>query len=850
MLLDKLDPKRVAYIMHGVFGSNTRLLFEFFSKSQKLLISTGMKLDTIPKDGKKAISLFTNMPEKATLIAHDWIYKHYKNLEAHSVEEVIGSFLLNEYDVKSIETSEQNTAYCIFILIDLLSKEPNDKIVNFMKTGIIDIFPSEVEKIAPIPSIKNEEEKLSVILPKLLSVINNIANEDFSVIKDVELVSLLGLVDINSYEVVKRKFLERVKELGMQSTVYEEYINHIENKFPQFVDTKIDFQIPNKLNSLKDFEATDYQIFGVISNVIESSGTIFIEILSLLKNGVFYELSHEDRKSLFPTRGSIIWLSRGHKRILSENEYGIFSIKLDETRDNIKSKYAVEKLIDQVFPVSLCELPLGNIGNIRSWLASHEHYLATTNSYVLIDKKTLIKPSLSSRSTIDFEKPMDSFNNVKIFMTDKAYYISEVGYSNLRVDFSPADKYFKVLLKSGLAEKNNLSRDFVSKLIDDFNAVKNGQNSENINEIITTLDEVLAKDSIFTELISQLSGSEKVQQAINLRIEQEVIARTSNSDRLKTEITQLEARKINLEKTIVKEEEQQKKLRLGLSADIKSTFEKSIQDGRKILSEVALFEAIISPNQSKSENISSIKTSAIIANEQKYYSLKVFKKVDGSPMEDLRKLRFITTHISHLFDALNDAMLIGLTPAFTGNASRIFADAFINTLSVDSVLEFSIGPGTTSIPELLDKKYLIDQSKCFLLKNFDISPISLYGHVLSDLCYQKFLSGTAVDAPIVVLTFEDSGLGLEYPLALKSSLVIVDTDQITFQDDDIDLDDLQEKINEMDSIDFLTKKTLSNLIRSLKVSEIIDETDRFKRLCRFLSKSYFNHFVMNISSSL
>ena len=50
------------------------------------------------------------------------------------------------------------------------------------------------------------------------------------------------------------------------------------------------------------------------------------------------------------------------------------------------------------------------------------------------------------------------------------------------------------------------------------------------------------------------------------------------------------------------------------------------------------------------------------------------------------------------------------------------------------------------------------------------------------------------------MTFEDSGLGLDYPDALKSSLVIVDTDQIEFENFKLNLDDFRCLVEENEAI--------------------------------------------------
>ena len=261
------------------------------------------------------------------------------------------------------------------------------------------------------------------------------------------------------------------------------------------------------------------------------------------------------------------------------------------------------------------------------------------------------------------------------------------------------------------------------------------------------------------------------------------------------------------------------------------------------MSEIALFQAFIPPHQISEPNIfgSSLQSTNFYKGS---YSLAITPPKIDSLEDQFRSLRLRTSQIVRLFEAIKDACALGLTPAFKGCGSRIFATSFVNSYSVESVVDINISPGATSIPELLDSKMLLDSSKIFLIKNFDISPISLYGHVLVDLCYKKFLAGTTESGITAFFTFEDSGLGLNYPQSLDFSFVIIDTDSLEFEDEIIDLDGFQEFIKDGGAVDDSAKKALFNVIRSIKTFEGIDQPQRFAKLCGFMRKTYFNRFII------
>ena len=852
MIFTKFNVARVEYLIKGILLANPTVLIDFFTKNKKILMLNGTKLDAIPKDIVKLVDFFIKLPEKSKSVAYSYFSVKYRGAETCSVEEAITAFLFNEYDIENVDP-KKNIIYCWCLLIDLLSEHPNEQLLKYMSTEI-----AASSSNTQINSSEVEPQIDYGMLSKLISFVKNPTSVNLSEISDYELITLLGVVDQSIFEDLKQELLKRANNSNVLKDQYEPYINFVDTRFPKVIKSNIKLKKATKFSNIYGIDPESYVYFGFVSKIIEETGTLFIDPLLLINNDDdFIELSIDDRKNLFPDRSNIMWLSKGHKRVLSENQLGLFNITLKPNwnLNNKGSKYIVEKLISQVFPVYRCKCSSTEPQRLRSWLVSNQYNLALTHSYVLLDEKILIKPLpilIAGNWVIDFDKPIPIYKNATIFKSDGKYYVYESGSSDTFLDLSSSDKYFKELIKKGCINKTKLTDVEVSNLIQEFNAVKNGENAQKITEIIDTLEQVLIKDNIFSELIEELSKSEKIQSGINDKVEKVVAERAAITANLKSEVEQLQARKSNLAKEIKKEEDQQKKIKLSLSSDIKSIFDKGVEDGKKVLAEVALFQAIIGSN-TKFDNFNGelsdlkprhITDSNTFAIEQKYYRLKSFKPDHSSKLQDdFKAMRFQFFKIKRLFEGLIDACRIGLTPAFIGSYARLFANAFVNSLSVDQIDEFTIGPGTIFIPEISDGSILKNNNICILLKNFDISPMSLYGHEVIDLCLRKFLSGEFNLGPTVVLTFEDSGLGLDYPDALKSSLVIVDTDQIEFENFKLNLDDFRCLVEENEAIGLREKKQLFNVIRSLKVFEGIDDIDRLDLLCGFLQKSYFDRYI-------
>lgn len=840
MIFKHLNPIRIRYVISK--GVPFSVLIEFFNKNQKRLIPSGMKLDSIPKDPVKALNIFVGMSDKAASIAYEWFSKRFSDVHACTAEEAISAFLLDENDIKEIDTPEKISEYCQFILLNLLSRDPNEKLVSFMKTPIPKSNASTSGAVQEAGDI--ELQDIGNIIPGTIAFAKSYNKEKLESLTDSELIALIPITDRNYLSDIKDELKIRVSSEELHKEAFQEYISLIERYLP--VEVKADILIKNSITFDSDeFVPTDYQVLGVVTNLVEASRTVFIRVLGLLKNGVLHNLTNEQRRSLFPEHGDIIWLSRGHRKVLDKNEFGLFKIDLDEAWGGKGARYFVKELQTQVFPVSLCEHSLRELSSVEYWLSINEFHLSSTGSYVLLSDNTLVKPNFTGNSMLDFEKPMDLYRSAEIYILEGNYYSLELGTSTSRVDFSSPETYFKKLIKSGLGDKLNLSREAQGILVDEFIAIKSGQNSHKIEEIITALDELLAKQTLFSELVDELERSPKVQQAISDGIEKVVAEKTSQADALRNQIKQLEDKKVSLEKVTSREEEQIKKLRQGLSRDIKLSFEKAIQDGRKTLSEIALFQAIMHPQSSSTDN-SVGSTSVVLNTPSRNYTLAMYAPSKISFEDQFRPLRFRTSQVVRLFETLADVYLLGLTPTFIGSGARIFADSFANSFAVDFIIDINIGPGAISVPELLDQKILVDRSRMYLVKNFDISPISLYGYSLVDLCYRKFLAGTPELGVNAILIFEDSGLGLSYPQSLNSSIVIIDVDTIEFMDEAIDLDGFQESIRDGGARDEPSKRALFNIIRSLKAFEGIDDAARFARLCGFLKQAYLKRFIADI----
>jgi hypothetical protein len=186
-------------------------------------------------------------------------------------------------------------------------------------------------------------------------------------------------------------------------------------------------------------------------------------------------------------------------------------------------------------------------------------------------------------------------------------------------------------------------------------------------------------------------------------------------------------------------------------------------------------------------------------------------------------------------------MTIGLKGGASGVLARLIAESLTNNPH-NSFLEIKMQPGVSHVNELISDEILKNNNTVFLIKNFDIAPISVYGHDMVDVCYLRALDVNVALYPQLILTYEDSGLGLDFPKALEKSMITIDLDNPEYEDNGLDLDDFLESLVAVDS-DSSEKYFITKLIEKIRKVKPTIEGDRLSSLLGLLNHFYLKNLL-------
>lgn len=841
MTFKNLDSDRLYFIV--INSVPPELLLDFYRRNDKRLILQGVKVSSLPKNAKTAAKIFITLPDKAIPVAREWFSKKFESEPKVDLSEIIDKFLAYEsVDDKNTDSNEmQNFSRNIFL--DLLSENPDQGVVKFMSSKIklgaesILLTPTSIDLISPASEVTMER-----LISKITPYLDTFKNDKLSDLTDSELLAVMAISSGEAFSLLANEFHARVGKSNLTSDTHEAILNALRvKKDNNDVIPSIKLIDSRVASDLSSFDPEDVKFLGVVKNIVESSNTRFIRVLAVISGENCYGLNETQRKELLPESGDVIWLGRGHKKVLGLNQFGIFTVKSEDNsskRGSNDTQFSLDELIHQVYPVVLLEASVKENTKIKYLMEAQAEHIASKPAYVLIGNEGVLKPHLSTNA-IDFNEPMELFHQASILKIDNQLYTYQLGISDRKMDFSSSESYLKKLLRSDLLDKNNILKDQAQNLIDELRLINSGDNAEKVADLILDLNNVLEKKEFVDEIVMLLKGNAEIQKAVQERIDILVSEKIASEKTVRSEILELENKKLEIKSSLEKEEEKFKKLRQKFSQDVKGVFERAKEDGGKVLSEAAFFMAIMESN-----SLNKIETPqhaiAFSDTVAKGYSM-ISRTPHALPInERFANLPFPERKVAKLFEVIMDSIEMGFVPAFKGRAATILSSAIVDHYPSSLISEYEIYPGAIQIPELKRQSLDASQDQIILLNNFDMSPISLYGQHLIDQIFVNFMSRSKKIYPLIVLAFESSGLGLDYPLALETSMVIIDTDQIEFGDIKVDLDDLRDSIKDDESLDAVTKKSFYFAIKNLEDFQNIHGDQRLHSLYGFLKATYFN----------
>lgn len=787
MILKKINPDRAAFIIGESLGVQLK---DFFTKYQKKLILGKHKVQNLPKEFQKSIKILLDLNDEEFELFRTWgvsvLSRSSDNIETAGVAEAIGYFLVCEYKLASgLRSKEKDRLYSRAVLEELLKEDPDPSLIEFLSSNI----PYGKVKESSVPSTESNPQ--DVFNQKIMSMILDDAfPENLDDLKEES-----KAVSIN-FDTLKDRLekLQRGRISESPSTLIPEGSVEIQRSRFLTREDKIDLE--------------EVTVYAYVINTLDS-GLRFLMPIAIETDGQLVHLDKDEAKAIFPNTGNLVWYPSDQKRTLGVNEFGIFTVELSNVARRSPDAttltlYAVKQFISKLDCVVKVENSVRSLPKLGQWLRQNEEHLAISES-LLLYRNELIKPHFKDNKHIQFETKMEVLDSPRILEIDHKLYVHDFKTSERYYDFSPIDLIVKRLIKQSNESANKLTKAQLAGLIQNLEEFKveaplldphyYDETINLINEFVSSQEnlELLVEDILELKAVKQ-----RVDDAISIKLREVESGFEGTKAALSAELGQIKSQVDDAKKALKSEEEKARKLKSSLASDISRIYSEAVEDGKRILSQSALFEGIVG------------KVSGPVVEMESSFTIHDF---DGSKLdsEGMYKLFPPGKGYKDFIELLKNIHEMGFSFVITGTFAPFVAQLLalqISKKQID-VKVIDVYPGASKFPEIVLEN--VDQT--LLLRNFDISPISVYGRKLLEDAYTSFHLKNSVHRKQLILVKEDTGLGLNTPKVLEMFSVHVDTDFIEDQEraELIEFDEFEEMLKTSGS-----HEKLKGIVRALR----------------------------------
>ena len=789
MILNEINHARAAFILGESLGP---YLEDFFKKNKSILILGKHKVQNLPKEFQKSLKILFELNDEEFELFKVWasltldrLGDDFSNV---NLGEAIGYFLINECKLVSKGRSKEKDTFCSrVILLELLKENPDAGLLAFLSSGIPYGAPQEKPPQSPDNSLKDvfNQRLISTILDD--TFLENI--DDLS--SEAEALS----IDLN---VLKNKL-----EKNQQPAV---------NSFETIANVEQDpvYKKSRGLTSEDEIDLDEAKVYAYVSKVLDS-GLRFLTPVALSIDGQLIHFDKDEAKTLFPMTGDLVWYQNDQKRTLSTNQYGLFSVELSRVAQRsheVKTQYSVKEFLLKIDPVVKVNETVTTLPKLGDWLRQNEGQLASTESLVVY-KNDLIKPHFKDVSHIQFETKMEVIESYEIVDIQHHFYVEDFKSAERYYDFSPIDLIIKRLIKQTNNSTNSFTKAQLTALllnIEDFKIKAPILDPHCYDEALDLIKDFMSfqenLDLILDDILEIQSVKFRVEEAIATRVKESETGFRDTQAQLVAELDQIRTMINEAKKAHKSEDEKAKKIKTSLANDISKIYLEAVEDGRKVLSQSAISEGIITKP-----------FATPVVSEQSF----LIHDFDGGNLDVDSVYKLVPSGLAYksfinsllcLHELRFSLILTGTFAFFIGKILAFeLSKKQINLKLVD------VYPGASRFAE----DDVNNSNQTLIIRNFDISPISIYGSKLLEDAYSSLHINDISYKKQLILLKEDTGLGLDVPKVLDMFAITIDTDQISDYEESsqiIDFHEFEDMIkegNNSDKVRMIVKAVRTNL---------------------------------------
>jgi len=835
-MFQTLDRERIHFLLAKSVGM--QVVYEFFKENKKPLIQCGLKLDALPRDPIKAIKLIQTIPDSELYRVRNFLLPFIAPVTNDGVVDEavaiasVSKLILHELGFVEIsaskEAQEELKSNCLAILASLLQNEPSTVVVQFMRTAFLSKPESHKE---------SADHEFFTVIKAIESIANQSTRGELTTSGDME-VLLRYLLRLDSENpVMVRELDRRLRNNGLDQKdvrMLHSLVGGLYRDSPN-VNATIDIVRVDRGLPVDDLDGIeDLQVIGEVRSVKEDSNTRFVEIIGVLTDGLLYYPTPKFIYELVGDRSQIRWPTAGVKRVLDRYDVGVFSVCINPKADDGRyAKYDIERLLRRLVPVVRCPEVCAEVRRMRAWTLSHERQIVERKCYVLTKDNVLIKPVFDGDVSLARSNNFPIFYSAELVEIRGELFCTELGTSEASIDLSDPDTWLKRSIKADLFKTLGFGKTEVTNLMRALESTEIVGVGERIDEIQDALEEVLKDEEFRTEIVQLIAATPKVNALVEEKVDELVKRRTEGLGKFQEEVRRLTQESEQLKSLIEKEKADLKKIKQNFSEDIKATFNKAVSEGRRQLSDVALYAAILGGEKFKLNTLDE-RTDLAISDT----GIKLFSKSNVDLVNEARSLQIRTTQLERLSLSTRILAKYGCIFGIKGHLSRILARVLAVESGGERVCEALIYPGMLSVPSLSAESLSRLQVDTLIVNNFDLSLPGVYCTELLDNLHRRIWSQQPALAPVTFFTFDQSGMGLPVPEVLSRSLFSISTDSLVFEDFDSSLSDFSQELFEIPFADASSKEFLIHIVRLLSSDEEFQDDKVSKIVIGFIQAAF------------
>ena len=582
------------------YGAETHELANCFKDSKAKLIREKAKAQNLPKSNEQAIDLLLSLSDGAMVVIRNWFREKVKfeiTREPETALQILSALPLGKIDSEEFKDEWR-------LILSLFSREKLSKeLEDFLKSKDIK-KPKPINTPESLPELREnlkEEEKTGFLITRDMikssqkSILDGNSSSDNNILSDL-LSGIIAAARSDQVESEKAK-ASLIKSAGVLGPDLQSLIIELESNTAR---SGLRLRDAQSAKSKTNLDPEQHNAVAEIRKIL-NTGQFFANVIGMMVEHQFIELSAQEAKDIYPSAGEILAFPNtipGH-----HHEGNLAIWRTERLSTDRQNKLVISAFQARVFDVVSLPHPSSDPDGVREWLQSNYLFSPSVSPIFELTDHVLVRlpGDLTDPKLFKFDKPVDlyeSLDAVKL-SNGRRVVLGPLPVAARKLDCAPATTLIRRLLKTNELGGNfpAFSRAQVQALcelikIEEVDPVGASLSRARVRlEEITDLKNTL--DDVIVDILSLPAVSKQIEVEKNSILEK-FAAEKSNYH---LELEKLKAEKVQLVSEITNAKKSLRAQDHELSKKIKDSFLKAQQEGIETLAQTALFSGLIGSRQ-------------------------------------------------------------------------------------------------------------------------------------------------------------------------------------------------------------------------------------------------------------